>query len=198
MIKLQGNRIYLAALERADCKKLYEDWEYDFEHPAEPLHIGQSMEKSDEWFDEIQKKQYDVHVRLGIFLHDGTVIGNVALQDIDRENRLCSLGMDIAKLSLRGKGYGKEAIRLLLEFGFRNMGLERVTANTLAINIPAQKCLEGLGFVLEGRERKAEYFGGKKYDRLRYALLAEEFVAFGSHAENVAGADEENRSHLQN
>jgi len=48
MIKLQGENIYLAVLERQDCKKLYEDFEYDFENPAEPLYIGQSLEKSDE------------------------------------------------------------------------------------------------------------------------------------------------------
>jgi len=176
MIKLQGDDLYLAALERADCRKLYEDFEYDFTRPAEPPHIGQSMEKSDEWFDDIQKNQFSVHVRLGIFLNDGTVIGDVALQDIDKMNRSCSLGMGFAKIANRGKGYGKQAARLMLGHAFQNMGLERVTANTLERNISARKCLDRLGFVLEGRERKAVYFGGKRHDRLCYALLTEEFI----------------------
>ena len=175
MIKLQGTDIYLAVLERKDCKKLYEDFEYDFVNPAEPLYIGYSMEKSDEWFEEIQKLQGDENVRLGIFLNDGTVIGDVALQSIDNKNRCCSVGMGMAKLENRNKGYGKQAVKLILEYGFNNMGMERITANTLEINISAQKSLEGVGFVLEGRERKAVYFGGKRYDKLNYGLLADEY-----------------------
>ena len=175
MIKLQGENIFLTVLERGDCKKLYEDFEYDFYNPAEPLYIGQSVEKSDEWFDEIQKLQGKENIRLGIFLKDGTVIGDVALQSIDNKNRSCSIGMGIAKIENRNKGYSKQAVRLILDYGFYNLGMERVTANTLEINISAQKSLEGLGFALEGRERKAVYFGGKQYDRLNYGLLADEY-----------------------
>ena len=175
MLKLQGKDIYLAVLERKDCKKLYEDFEYDFDNPAEPLCIGQSLEKSDEWFDEIQKLQMKENIRLGIFLNDGTVIGDVALQSIDEKNRSCSIGMGMAKIENRNKGYGKEAVKLILEYGFKNFGMERITANTLEINISAQKSLEKSGFILEGRERKAVYFGGKRYDRLNYGLLAEDW-----------------------
>lgn len=175
MYKLQGTLIYLAALERADCRKLYEDAEYNFENPTDILHIGHSTEKSDEWYEEIQKLQGKSHVRLGIFLNDGTVIGDVALQDIDWQNRSCSLGMGIEKLEYRNRGYGKQAVSLMLDYGFRNLGLERITANTLEPNISAQKSLEKLGFILEGRERKATYFGGKRYDRFNYALLADEW-----------------------
>jgi len=176
MIKLQGENLYLAVLERNDCKKLYEDFEYDFDNPVEPLYIGQSVEKSDEWFDEIQKLQGKENIRLGIFLNDGTVIGDVALQSIDEKNRSCSVGMGMAKIETRNKGYGKEALKLILDYGFNNFGMERITANTLEINISAQKSLEKSGFILEGRERKAVYFGGKRYDRLNYGLLIEYYM----------------------
>ena len=106
MVKLQGDNIYLSVLERSDCKKLYEDFEYDFDNRAEPLHIGQSVEKSDEWFDKIQKLHGRENVRLGIFLYDGTVIGDVALQSIENKNRSCSIGMGIAKIENRNRGYG--------------------------------------------------------------------------------------------
>ncbi|MCL2637070.1 MAG: GNAT family N-acetyltransferase [Oscillospiraceae bacterium] len=175
MLKLQGKQIYLAAMEREDCKKIWNDFEYDFIHQTEPLNIGHSAEKADEWFDDIQKIQGDKNIRLGIFLNDNNIIGDVALQDIDYKHRICAMGLGIAKIKNRGKGYGTEAVRLMLEYGFEHIGIERVTANTLEINKSAQKALEKLGFVLEGRERKAYYFGGKKYDRLNYGLLADEF-----------------------
>lgn len=175
MLKLQGQSIYLAALERGDCRKLFEDAEYDFEHPTEILSIGYSVEGSDEWFSEIQKLQGNTHVRLGIFLNDHTVIGDVALQDIDWRNRSCSLGMGIEKLAYRNRGYGAQAVALMLEYGLCNLGLERITANTLEMNVAAQRCLEKSGLTLEGRERKAVSFGGTRYDRLNYAILAEEY-----------------------
>ena len=176
MLKLQGKQVYLTVMERDDCRKVWSDFEYDFDNPAEPLNIGHSTEKADEWFDEIQKLQGKENVRLGIFLNDGTIIGDVALQGIDEVNRSCSIGMGIAKIENRNKGYGLEAIRLILDHGFNNMGLERITGNTLEINKASIKVMEKAGFILEGRERKAVYFAGKKYDRLNYALLVEEYI----------------------
>lgn len=176
MLKLQGKDIYLATMERLDCKKVWTDFEYDFNTPCETFNIGHSEEKSDKWFDEIQKAQGESAVRLGIFLNDGTIIGDVALQDIDRTNRSCSIGMGIAKIENRSKGYGKQAVKLILDYGFHYVGLERITANTLKINIPAQKSLEKTGFIFEGTERKAVYLNGNKYSRLNYAMLKEEFI----------------------
>lgn len=173
-MRLQGEKINLAVLEREDCRKLWQDNEYDFEHPTEEFNIGYSVEKADEWFEEIQKCQGSRHVRLGIFLNDGTVIGDVALQDIDRKNRKCSLGLGIAKIGNRANGYGREAARLVLDYGFRYLGMERISANTLEMNAGAQRVLECCGFTLEGRERKAVYLNGEKYDRLCYGILKEE------------------------
>ena len=174
MLKLQGKRIYLAALEREHCRKLYEDWEYDFEHMPEPLNMGNPLDSSDEWYDEMQRLKGE-HIRLGIFLNDGTVIGNGALQDIDWRNRQCSLGMDIVSLRSRGQGYGKEAAALLLDYAFGNLGLERVGANTSERNLPGQKSLEGAGFVLEGRTRHDEWVAGAYADKLNYGMLREEW-----------------------
>lgn len=175
MLRLLGKQVYLSVLEREHCKTLYDDFEYDFNLNAEPLNIGHSIEKADEWYADIQKRQGNDNIRLGIFLTDGTVIGDVALQGINWKNRVCDIGLGIAKIKNRGKGYGKEAVKLLLDYAFYNLGLERIEANTLEQNIPAQKSLEGLGFILEGRQRKAVYMAGKKYDRLNYAILAEEY-----------------------
>ena len=175
MIKLQGERIYLSTLEKEHCKKLWDDFEYDFNSKTEPLNIGHSIEKSDEWFEEIKKSQGDTHIRLGVFLTDGTIIGDIALQDIDWKNRSCSLGSGFAKIENRSKGYGSESVKLILEYGFNNLGLERITADTLEHNIGAQKSLEKSGFIFEGRARKAIYFGGKRYDSLNYSILREEY-----------------------
>lgn len=176
-MKLQGKDIYLDTLERKDCKKIWVDFEYDFNNPCDEFNIGHSEEKAEEWFNEIQKTQGNTNVRLGIFLNDGTVIGDVALQDIDRSNRSCTVGIGIAKIGYRSKGYGQQAVRMILNHGFNFLGMERMAADTLEINVGAQRALEKCGFTLEGVERKAVYLNGKKYDRLHYAILKDEYSA---------------------
>ncbi|MCL2065527.1 MAG: GNAT family N-acetyltransferase [Candidatus Cloacimonetes bacterium] len=175
MVKLQGERIYLGTLEKEHCKKLWDEFEYDFNNISEQLNIGHSIEKSDEWFEQIKKEQGNSHIRLGIFLNNDTIIGDIALQDIDNKNRSCTIGLGFTKLEYRNKGYGKEAVKIILEYGFNNYGFERITASTLEPNISARKSLEKLGFKLEGKERKAVYFGGKRYDRYNFGILAEEY-----------------------
>ena len=144
------------------------------------LHIGHSVERADNWYTEIQELQGNKHIRLGIFLHNGTVIGDIALQDMDNKNRCCSLGYGLTKLAYYGKGYMTESVNLMLDYAFNNIGTERIFAHTLEQNIGSQRVLEKCGFTLEGRERKAEYFGGKRYDRLMYGLLSDEY--FYKHA----------------
>lgn len=178
-MKLLEKDVYLATLTREDCKKLWNDFEYDFQNPAEELNIGHSDEKAAGWFDEIQNLQGNRNVRLGIYLNDGTVIGDVALQDIDRINRKCSVGIGIAKIENRSKGYGAQAVMLMLNYGFRYLGLERITANTLDVNIGAQKSLDKCHFMLEGRERRSVYLNGEMRDKLNYAILRDEFLAIG-------------------
>ena len=178
-MKLSGKNIYLDTLSREDCRKLYEDNEFDESCPAEKLVLGVAAERADEWYEEIQKFQGVQNVRLGIFLPEGTVIGDAALQDIDYKGRCCSVGIGIAKIENRSKGYGREAIRLIVGYGFRFLPIERITADTADINIPCQRALEKCGFKLEGRERKAMFLDGGWHDRLHYSILREEYDPCG-------------------
>ncbi|MGI6082256.1 MAG: hypothetical protein ACOYEP_05230 [Limnochordia bacterium] len=83
MLRLNGDSIHLATLEREDCQRLWNEFEYDHTAMTEPLNIGHSREKADAWFEEIQRHQGEKHIRLGVFLHDGTVMGDIAFQDIN-------------------------------------------------------------------------------------------------------------------
>ncbi len=176
-MKLQGKDIYLDTLSRENCRTLWNDYEYDFDNPTEELSLGLSDEQADAWFDEIQRLQGKENLRLGIFLNDKRVIGDAALQGIDRTNRKCSVGISINKLVNRSKGYGQQALRLLLKYAFCFMGMERICANTLEMNVGAQKMLEKCGFRLEGRERESVYLNGQKYDKLNYAILRHEYYS---------------------
>ena len=180
-IRLKSERLYLAALEREHCRKIDSDCEYDFENITESLDIDsfdsteKSTEKSDEWFEDIKKRQGNGLITMGIFLTNGDIIGYIRLQGIDWRNKSCAVGMVIAKIENRSKGYGKEALKLALNYAFVHLGLERVSASTSENNTGARKSLEDVGFILEGQHRKAIYCAGKKYDKCYYSILVEEY-----------------------
>jgi RimJ/RimL family protein N-acetyltransferase len=97
------------------------------------------------------------------------------LANINWRNRTATVGLSIALQADRGKGYGTDATVTLLRFGFKHLGLYRVTAAVAEYNSGAQRILEKCGFVQEGRERQAIYSGGRRWDRLVYGLLRTEF-----------------------
>lgn len=78
-------------------------------------------------------------------------------------------------IEYRTKGYGSEAVGLMMNHGFNNLGLNRIWANTLELNIGAQRLLERLGFSKEGCSRKAVYFAGRYFDKLHYGFLRDEY-----------------------
>lgn len=171
MIKLCGNRIYLAALEREHCRALAAEEEADFASPTD-RYIPHSVEGADKWFEEILRDQGSRHVRLGVFLPDGQVIGDIGLQDIDWQDGKCSVGLGFARCEHRMQGYGTEAMALLVAYAFDNLGLHRLQASTLSPNVAAQRSLEKAGFTLEGRQRQAVRIGQAWADKLLYGLLA--------------------------
>ena len=79
----------------------------------------------------------------------------------------------IGKLANRNKGYGREALSLMVDYAFTYLGLERLTIDILENNKPLKNITEKQEFKLEGIEKKAVYYRGKKINRLNYALLKE-------------------------
>jgi RimJ/RimL family protein N-acetyltransferase len=77
----------------------------------------------------------------------------------------------------RGKGYGREAVRLLVDHLFGSTPVERVGATCDVENTASYRLVEGLGFRREGTLRSALFHHGRWHDVLVYGLLREEWVA---------------------
>lgn len=69
-----------------------------------------------------------------------------------------------------GKGIMSEAIRQMVDYGFRNWDITRIFARPFGTNIGSQRALEKAGFVLEGRFEKTLYKNGEFLDELIYAI----------------------------
>jgi ribosomal protein S18 acetylase RimI-like enzyme len=77
--------------------------------------------------------------------------------------------------SYRSKGYGSEAIRWVLNWGFQIANLHRITIEAFSYNDGAVRLYERLGFTLEGRKRKAVWFDGAWHDDITFGILEDDW-----------------------
>lgn len=83
-------------------------------------------------------------------LNENTPFASVYFRDVDRENKTAEYGVFIGKMEYIGKGYGQEIARLMVSYGFGNMGLRRITLRVYTDNIRAIHCYEKVGFKICG------------------------------------------------
>ena len=132
-----------------------------------------SLQKSQEIVASVIRDQD--HVFGIVDLETEELIGRCMLFDLDWINRKAMLGILIRPKDYWGRGYGPEATRLLLDYGFNLLNLNSVMLGTFAFNQRAIHCYERVGFKAIGRRRQARIIGGAKHDAILMDILAEEF-----------------------
>jgi aminoglycoside 6'-N-acetyltransferase len=111
-------------------------------------------------------------------LEDQQVIGYVRYTLIpypDSDLPHPEIGFGIPVASAHGKGYAKEAVKLLLDYLFSGYPLVRISAFTDEENLPAQKVMERVGFRREGILRGAMFRDGQWRDIAIYGILRQEW-----------------------
>jgi RimJ/RimL family protein N-acetyltransferase len=100
----------------------------------------------------------------------GEIVGNVNLHRFFERNRRCEIGYAIAGTH-QGKGYATEALTALIEYGFRELDINRFEADINPANRASARVLERLGFRLEGLMPERWITCGKTEDTAFYGLL---------------------------
>jgi RimJ/RimL family protein N-acetyltransferase len=75
-----------------------------------------------------------------------------------------------------GRGYATDAARVMLDFGFKELGLHRISGAVGPDNAASVRVLERLGFQFEGRIRDHVFTNDKWRDSLLYSVLASEWA----------------------
>jgi RimJ/RimL family protein N-acetyltransferase len=110
-------------------------------------------------------------MRLGVERIDtGELIGSVSLHHFVDASRRCEIGYALARAHWGG-GYVSEALRALLDYGFKALDLNRVEADIDPDNAPSARVLEKLGFRKEGFMPERWIVQGKPADTVYYGLL---------------------------
>ena len=171
--KLLGEKIYLSPRNTEDVEK-FTEWMNDFETTDYTGRSGALVTI------DAEKKYLEEHIKdestFGIIeLETDKLLGSISLEDINHINRTATLGIFIGDKEARNKGYGTEAIRLILDYGFNYLNLNNIKLDVMEFNERAIACYIKCGFKEYGRRRKSEFTNGKYYDRISMDVLAEEF-----------------------
>jgi diamine N-acetyltransferase len=181
---IYGERIRLRAVEKADLPAFVE-WLNDPEvlHGL-LIHNPLSQAEEENWYQRMLERPADEHVlaidiRLPTDInenHTWKLIGSLAFDHIDWRVAAAEFGIVIGDKSYWNQGYGTEAVRLLVRFGFHTLNLNRIFLRVYETNPRAIRAYEKAGFTSEGRERQAEFRNGKYIDVLRMSILRAEFT----------------------
>jgi len=102
---------------------------------------------------------------------DGKLIGDCGLFDYDQRSGTAELGIGIGDRDYLGRGYGREAVSLLVDYGFRIHSLRKVWLTVFAGNERAVRAYRAAGFVEEGRLREHVWSGGRYEDLIYMAIF---------------------------
>ena len=170
---LQGARVKLRAMDPDDVPTLWEYWgDVDVamrasNRPPKPF----TLEETRKVFGDLAER--DDLVRFVIDA-GGDVVGDCMLHSIDKHNRCCEIGIALGKPHW-GKGYGQEAVSLLVAFAFEHHNMHRVGLEVLADDERAVGCYRKAGYVEEGRFRSRDWVEGAYHDVMVMGILEEEW-----------------------
>lgn len=98
-------------------------------------------------------------------------IGGCGIQEVNWLARVAVIGIMIGDKDYWGKGYGTDAMKVLIKFIFENMNINKIRLNTFSFNERAIKCYKKCGFEVEGVLKKEIFKDGKYYDEVVMALF---------------------------
>ena len=176
IINVVGELVALGPLRR-DLLVLYQRWVNDLGavrnlgFPPQPM----TMEAETAWFERAaagESTSFTIYERAGM-----RPIGNAGLHGVDYRNRTAEFGILIGESNARGKGYGTESTRLMLDFAFTALGLNNVMLRVFAYNAAGMRAYQKAGFREFGRRREAQLMGDRLWDVVYMECLASEFTS---------------------
>ena len=152
--------VSIQPMTRQMCHEFYKGFQNDpaIGHYYEYVY---SPEIADRYFD----KNSVPDRKLFAILADGVIVGECKLKDIDYDKCECSMGIHLQNDSVKEKGYGTQAERLILKLAFEELGMVAVNADAALKNTRSQHVLEKVGFGYTHKDDTFKYYRCEKESR---------------------------------
>lgn len=171
---LMGERIYLRPVCKGDLDSL-QRWAND---PETRKLIGEVMPtgavETEKWFEDLIDDESRVWFII-VLRENNKIIGETGLLRMSHPWRATDLTMIIGEEDERGKGYGSEAINLLLDFAFGSLNFHRISIGVVGFNEKAINFYEQVGFKKEGVQREGYFYNHKYYDFVMMSIMDREY-----------------------
>ena len=171
---LKGNKVLLRPMQPEDIARQHkfnqdpELYKLDSDYPrVSPLERAQAFYES--------RTKYDENMAPFAIEADEKYIGYCSLMNIKDRHGNFELGIMIGDREYWGRGYGRDCVKLLLDYGFHHLGARRIALTTHAKNERAIRCYRACGFVEEGRPRQVVWIDGEYTDLVNMSILREEW-----------------------
>ena len=178
---LKGNSVLLRPVKRSDISYFLR-W---FNDPEIVQYIGMYLPMTEmaeeKWIEELGTTRarsdapFVIEVKVGA---STKTIGTCGLHGINSKDNHATFGIVIGEKDYWSKGYGVEAARLLINHGFQQLNLHRISSGAVAFNERSIKFHKKIGFREEGRLRQATFKNGQYHDLVEFGLLREEWKGF--------------------
>jgi UDP-4-amino-4,6-dideoxy-N-acetyl-beta-L-altrosamine N-acetyltransferase len=170
---IKGKEIFLRPLKYDDWEKTI-TWRNDLEFStliaSHPFPVTKELEK--EWIEGVLKNKDNSSVYFGICKNESReLVGIVKLFNINWISRTCCFGIFLGSKENRGKGIGKEAMQLIINYAFNSLNLRKISLEVISSNKATIKLYEKMGFEKEGILNEQFFAEGKYFDFLILALL---------------------------
>lgn len=168
--KFVGEKVYLSVMHTDDAEQ-YVKWLSDrsvTDNLGNTVNI-QSVEQEKDWILNAGKNG-DVNFAI---VEKGTdkLLGNCSLFNIDRINRRATIGIFIGEENKRSKGYGSDALNLILNYAFNFQNMHNVNLEVFSFNKMAINCYKKVGFKEYGTRHEAYFLDGKYHDIILMEIL---------------------------
>lgn len=173
---IMGEKLYLRGLDKEDLRGNMFKWANDPE-VTHYMFMGlkpNAIELMEEEYEKLIRSEKDIVFAI-IDKESDAHIGNAGLYVINWVSRSAEYRIVIGEKEFWDKGYGKETARLILDYGFNKLNLNKIWLGVNAEHKAAVKSYEKSGFVKEGSLREEIYRNGKYYDATRMSILRKEF-----------------------
>jgi len=170
---IEGKLVRLRAMTPDDYPRMVEfknDVEYELLGGGDPPR-PHSLAEVTEFFDKLIRDKANIHF---VIEADGTFIGDIGLHGIDQRSGVAEFGIGIGDRAYWGRGYGREATALLVDWGFRMHNLRKIWLTVYASNERAVRSYRAAGFVEEGRQREHVWSGGRYEDLVLMAIFRDQ------------------------
>jgi RimJ/RimL family protein N-acetyltransferase len=167
-----GKKCYLSPIDQNDAEK-FTEWLNDLEILVNlQLYNGQVNLESERTILGELSKEHNYSI---IANETNELIGECGLLAIDHVNQIAETGIFIGNKNYWNKGYGTEALTLLLDFGFKALNLHNIQLRVYEYNKRAIKSYEKIGFKKIGIRREAVYRNMERHGIIYMDIVSKEF-----------------------